>query len=1058
VLATTYNTSLVIISILVAVLASYTALNLVERVASLSGKARDRWVIGGACAMGAGIWSMHFIGMLAFELPIEVGYDPAITSFSLLLAVLVSGLALRQASRPELPILKLASSAILMGIGISSMHYTGMASLRVIPGIVYAPLLVAASVLIAIAASGAALWIAFRLRHRAPRIWRYRLLAACVMGSAIVGMHYTGMSAAAFPAGSFCVSAAEGIGPGMLAFEVITGTVAILGAALITIMIDVKREANARTMEVLRSSAEERDALLRNLPGVVYRCRNDATWTMEYLSDGILELTGHPPDAFFGEGRIDYASLIHDEDRDLVFNAVQEGIANRSPFEVVYRLVTVREEVKWVWEHGHARFDDQGKLLSLQGYVVDITRQKQSEDARKSALAALTATLESTAEGILVIGLKQRISAMNKRFIDQMQLPEDVAGSRDFQKVMDHMLSIVADPVAFQKSTNELLDHPEKEFRGVMTLRDGRLIQCYCRPKYIGDRNTGTVISYRDITEQVADKQRLLRAKEAAESATRAKSDFLAKMSHEIRTPMNGVLGAAQLALEREDDVKQREYLELILSSGRHLLHIIDDILDVTKIEAGRMSLETISFNLHEMIGEVRAHASGQASLKNIDLEVTIAPEVPSLLRGDPFRLTQVLLNLLNNAVKFTDSGTVSLRLSAQEGKAPATIRFEVADSGIGLSEAQIGELFKPFHQADSSMTRKYGGSGLGLAICKHLVEQMGGSIEVASVPGLGSRFWFVLSFSERDGDWSLPDKSMQETPVAALKRPDFGGKTVLVVDDCPINQTIASEFLEAAGAAVLLAADGQEALVTLQGRDPGSVACVLMDLQMPVMNGIDATVRIRGDARLAGLPVIAMTANARFEDREQCRTAGMDDFMSKPIMADRFYGTLSRYLLDIEVVETAHAADLAYDGHSPPATHTHSAGASRQPGLPLTGRTFDLRNLSDMLRADPVKLRHFTFRFIDTAQQNVDDIQQALTQSDWDALAKLGHRSKSSARSIGAFAFASQCEALETMPASQPTQQAEMIAATLQSMLDDIRQEAEQLFSLLPDCQPSQR
>ncbi len=398
------------------------------------------------------------------------------------------------------------------------------------------------------------------------------------------------------------------------------------------------------------------------------------------------------------------------------------------------------------------------------------------------------------------------------------------------------------------------------------------------------------------VRERTADLEianRLLtRAKETAELANSAKSAFLANMSHEIRTPMNAILGMANLL--RRDNVtpRQAERLDKIDTAAKHLLGIINNILDLSKIEAGKVTLDETPIAFASLLSNVTSIVAERVKDKGLSLRVKTVPFPPNL-RGDPTRLQQALLNYTTNALKFTDTGVITLRLSLEQETAESVlIRFAVEDTGVGVAPDALPRLFNAFEQADNSTTRKYGGTGLGLAITRRLAELMGGEVGAESTPGVGSCFWFTARLTKGKEDVAAPPPAVTDAEAIIQRR--HAGSRILVVDDEPINRDIASLQLAAAGLSVDVAADGAEALAQAQETD---YAAIFMDMQMPNVDGLDATRRIREIPGYAHTPIIAMTANAFAEDRARCMDAGMDDFLTKPFDPDALFACLLRWL-----------------------------------------------------------------------------------------------------------------------------------------------------------------
>ena len=451
----------------------------------------------------------------------------------------------------------------------------------------------------------------------------------------------------------------------------------------------------------------------------------------------------------------------------------------------------------------------------------------------------------------------------------------------------------------FKEHMQETFNHGQKTFEWEHLTESGEPLPVEAtliRVEYKGSYRLAGY--FRDLREhravmremQLAEQQQR-EARELAEDSARTKSEFLANMSHEIRTPMNGIIGVTNLAMKKEISETQMEYLRKIDLSAKSLLRILDDILDFSKIESGRLELEKAGFSVASVFADVKNITSFSALQKGIEFLTVIPEDLTFNIIGDSLRLRQVLLNLTSNALKFTQQGSVTIKVgvSAMEGN-HAELLFAVIDTGIGMTEKQAAKIFDPFRQADSSTTRKYGGTGLGLAISKSLVELMGGHIWLESEPDVGTTFYFTAEFetAEPDGGAESADDDEYAVPEELL------GTRVLLVEDNEINRLIAGEILETAGFKTDMAVNGIEAVEKVGA---GEYGIILMDLQMPEMDGFTATRIIRQDSRFDKLPIIAMTANAMQGDKEKSLEAGLDDHITKPIMPKLMLQTICSWL-----------------------------------------------------------------------------------------------------------------------------------------------------------------
>ena len=572
-------------------------------------------------------------------------------------------------------------------------------------------------------------------------------------------------------------------------------------------------------------------------------------------------------------------------------------------------------------------FGPDGELVGILGIARDITARRSAEEAHREVAQRLAFALEATGDGIWDWDVSTGRVKHNARWCKLLDLDEshlehslEVFSARihpdDLSNVMQAIEQCLAGKSSYQ--SRHRIRHEDGRYLWVMDR--GRLVERGDdgNPK----RMVGSMADITDLVEAeevqkkaeaqlraaLAESERLNgllsdeknRANKMAvqaQAASVAKSEFLANMSHEIRTPLNGVIGMINVLLDTGLSEKQRRYAEMACMSGDSLLAVINDILDLSKVEAGKLELEDTDFDLQALLEEIATSMAFRAHEKGVQFRRTVAGDLPHSLRGDPGRLKQVLVNLLSNAIKFTAAGAVTLDVRAvtQEARGPgdvAMFRFAVRDTGIGIPNDKLGYIFQSFTQVDASTTRKFGGTGLGLAICRQLVSLLGGEIGVTSEVGVGSEFWFSVPLRVRP---TAPGATPPKDKAPAVRH--YGDARILLVEDSRVNQELVLAMLERWPLQVDLASNGHEAITALRRQ---RYDLVFMDVQMPEMDGLEATRFIRDPATLAtnpAVPIIAMTAHAMREDEQRCRAAGMNDYLAKPFEPENFLRILDAYL-----------------------------------------------------------------------------------------------------------------------------------------------------------------
>jgi PAS domain S-box-containing protein len=641
-------------------------------------------------------------------------------------------------------------------------------------------------------------------------------------------------------------------------------------------------------------------------------------------------------------------------------------------------------------------------LLCFLGFYLYLGKMLKQLDPSQAVPERVRSALDTMAEGLLVLDNKEQILLANHAFATLLATtPEALLGRRvkDFPWSDLEGESIESGNYPWHLAL--LSGEAQKNKRIRLNLSDSTraTFMINCSPILgSGAKNVGVLVSFDDVTQLEEAEIELLKSKEAAEAANQAKSVFLANMSHEIRTPMNAILGFTEL-LKRDfgrDPMETRNHLEIIHSSGTHLLELINDILDLSKVESGRLDIERIPFNPYSVIHEVVKVLGFQAGEKGISLDLQVQDHVPETIVNDPGKLRQIVTNLVGNAVKFTEHGSVTVTASAKR-IAQNDIQFliDVADTGVGMNDEAMGRIFEDFVQADASTTRKFGGTGLGLSISRKFARAMGGDITVDSQPEVGSRFRITLDAgSAKDVAWITPEQALTVSDAPLLSTSTswvFPSAQILVVDDGQENREFVRVVLEGYGLTIDEAENG---LMALEMATDTDYDLILMDVQMPKMDGLTATKELR--SRGVKTPIIALTANAMKGFEQELSNAGYTDFLGKPIDLDLFLSTLASLLHANPTDESF--PDSSTSGTPQPTPSTLEGTA------PITSR----------LGQNNPKFANVISRFVNRLEEQLPAMDEAFQARDFEAMAKLAHWLKGAGGTVGFDVFYEPSKELE--------------------------------------------
>lgn len=884
----TYDATLVALSVLVAVIASFFTLIQIDFAEQNQNSRINRLAkFGGAVAMAGGIWSMHFIGMLAFSLCVEVDYDPWLTAASIFPAFLGCWVSFDLITRPNVTLSVKGLAAVILGAGIGTMHYSGMEAMQLGPMLGYDPTLFGLSIIVAVSLAFIAIQTRSKLRDYVSdnNISIVRCLGALALGASVSGMHYTGMQAAKFVSDSPIISQEMQ--------DQHTQSLALFIAAVSVIISALS--ALIHTASKYRSVAADKAANESRLAAI-----------LETAVDGIITING---DGIIKSCNPLVERILGWSEGETLGRNVAVFLPKEAQTKVSFNSAYLEQfkgvgrDIKALHKHGHlvpirlgigeVELKDQSAFYV--GFITDLTAQKQME----KALIEQETRYRTLLNNMPGVAFRCRIdSEWTMSFVSP--IVEQLTGYRaeEFISGQVHFASLIIED---DKSLTHDVVEQALQCGKASYSQEYRILHKSGHTKWVLDKGSfeydqagkveGIAGVLLDISERKNMEDELRAAKSIAESAAASKQAFLANMSHEIRTPMNAILGFSEVLRESELKPDQSKHVNTILTSAKALLHLLNDILDSAKLDQGKLDLIENDFCISELLDNVVSTFWYQAKKKGLKLELTMSHSLHQTYHGASDRLRQVLVNLLGNAIKFTTHGNVELSVESSHDD---YVLFKIADTGIGIANDRLDSIFNPFEQADESMSRRFGGTGLGTTISRQLVELMGGKIWAHSELGKGSTFYFTV-----------PLKKIAAFTIAQDVHVELPPLNILVADDIQQNTELLSLLLEKQGHSIEVAGDGLEAIEKAKAQQ---YDLILMDIHMPGCDGLEATRAIKAyerENRQQETPVIALTASVLGEDRAAAKAAGMAAFASKPVVIEDLTRTIAE-TLNINIAHTA--------------------------------------------------------------------------------------------------------------------------------------------------------